>query len=117
MCALHCAQLLRRIGLLHRTDLIIFTLTLQTITISRWSDDVYLREGEKFFCIKDILANSGGHTATVTGGFDYAVSYSSVVALKRSFWTKDMEQTDDQTEERAPASLNAPTFVAGAYGE
>jgi len=32
VCALHCAQLLRTI--LHRTDLIIFPLTLQTITIA-----------------------------------------------------------------------------------
>ena len=37
VCASHCAQLLHTI--LHRTDLIIFPLTLQTI-----SDDVYLRE-------------------------------------------------------------------------
>ena len=32
VCALHCAQLLHTI--LHRTDLIIFPLTLQTITIA-----------------------------------------------------------------------------------
>jgi len=32
MCALHCAQLLHTI--LHRTDVIIFPLTLQTITIA-----------------------------------------------------------------------------------
>jgi len=32
VCALHCAQVLRTI--LHRTDLIIFPLTLQTITIA-----------------------------------------------------------------------------------
>jgi len=32
VCALHCAQLLRTT--LHRTDLIIFPLTLQTITIA-----------------------------------------------------------------------------------
>jgi len=32
VCALHCAQLLRTI--LHRKDLIIFPLTLQTITIA-----------------------------------------------------------------------------------
>jgi len=37
VCALHCAQLLRTI--LHRTDLIIFPLTLHC------SNDVYLREG------------------------------------------------------------------------
>ena len=36
MCALHCAQLLRTI--LHRTDLIIFPLTLQTIIIA-WAHD------------------------------------------------------------------------------
>ena len=39
VCALHCAQLLRTI--LHKTELIIFPLTLQTIT--NCSDDVYLR--------------------------------------------------------------------------
>jgi len=32
VCALHCAQLLHTV--LHRTDLIIFPLTLQTITIA-----------------------------------------------------------------------------------
>jgi len=34
VCAVHCVQLLHTI--LHRTDLIIFPLTLQTITIVRW---------------------------------------------------------------------------------
>ena len=40
VCALHCAQLLHTI--LHRTDLIIFPLTLHN---HHYSDDVYLREG------------------------------------------------------------------------
>ena len=40
MCALHCAQLLHTV--LHRTDLIIFPLTLHTVII--FFDDVYLRE-------------------------------------------------------------------------
>ena len=40
VCTLHCAQLLHTI--LHRTDLIIFSLNLQLLL-----DDVYLREGPR----------------------------------------------------------------------
>jgi len=41
VCAMHCAQLLHTI--LHRTDLIIFPLILQTIIIAQ--DDVYWKAG------------------------------------------------------------------------
>jgi len=43
VCALHCAQLVHTI--LHRTDLIIFPLALQTITIAPMMS---MREGENF---------------------------------------------------------------------
>ena len=71
MCASHCAQLLHTI--LHRTDLIVFPLTLQT---NHCSDDVYLREGGKVKCpiylpnlVPDPtkkLVTHGCHTTTTT---------------------------------------------------
>ena len=58
MCALHCAQLLHTI--LHRTDLILFPLTLQTITIA-----LMMSIWGKGCCFQDCCLSESNVTSTI----------------------------------------------------